>query len=259
MSAKNLAVIVLSCDRFASLWPLFFKRLDMHFPQDIGKIYLLSNHFDFTSDGLHLVNVIKIGQDVSWSDNLKCLLSLIREQNVLLLMDDGPLCKNLSREVLKDYYESFLAHKMNYLNLKGSPAPDINLGVKFGELLPSVDYRAAVAPSFWKTAVLIDLLEAKETAWQFEVFGSKRSSSYSGFFSTTQKVLELDHIVIRGKIDRSVYKKLKDNDEHIGLDFPVMTVFEYYKEAFNREKSKFLRAYIPVSMLFFLRKLKYRS
>ena len=131
MKNSSVAIVVLSCDKFASLWPLFFKRLDKYLPTGWAKVYLLSNHFDLKVNSDHAVEVVCVGRDVTWSANLRKLLSGIIESNVFLLMDDAPLSQVVKLEDLRRLYSLFVAHEMNYLNLKASPAPNKNVGDVF--------------------------------------------------------------------------------------------------------------------------------
>ena len=58
MRNNDLAVVVLSCDKFSSLWPLFFKRLDKNFPINCAKVYLLSNYIDVSVESSNSVKVV---------------------------------------------------------------------------------------------------------------------------------------------------------------------------------------------------------
>lgn len=257
MTNDELAIVVLSCDKFSSLWPLFFKRLDRNFPTNCAKVYLLSNHIDLDIESDHAVEVVCVGDDISWSSNLRKLLIHINESNVLLLMDDAPLSEVVAVKEFQIFYSFFIEQKMNYFNLKASPYPNKNIGDYFGELIPSTGYRTAVVPSLWKKTVLLNLLEDNENAWQFEVFGSRRSERYRGFYAIKTPLFTFDHIVIKGKIDRGVFKKLKSNGEHVGIAFPVMTSWEYLKVTLSSVRSRVLKRFIPRVILGLLRKIKY--
>ncbi|MFL2693700.1 MAG: hypothetical protein ACJ0G1_08335 [Gammaproteobacteria bacterium] len=107
MKNDNLAIVVLSCDKFSSLWPLFFHRLKKFFP-DIGhKIYLLSNFKDITFEHDLEINLIKTGKDVSWSYNLKKLLTSLDEENILFLVDDGLLSNHVNKSKFENLYKLF--------------------------------------------------------------------------------------------------------------------------------------------------------
>lgn len=254
MTNNELAVVVLSCDKFSSLWPLFFKRLDRNFPTNCAKVYLLSNHIDLNVKSDHAVEVVCVGDDISWSANLRKLLIGISEPNVLLLMDDAPLSQVVEVEEFQHFYSSFIEHKMNYLNLKASPAPNKNIGKDFGEIVTGTNYRTALVPSLWKKCILLQLFKEDESAWQFEIYGSQRSSCYDRFFSVNQPIIQFDHIIIQGKMDRGVYRKLKKKNELYNINFPIMTHWEYFNELMRRNIKKL----VPDFIRFYYRKRKYR-
>ena len=259
MKNNKLAIVILSCDKFSSLWPLFFKRLDENFPINCAKVYLLSNHINSNIKSDHAVEVVCVGDDISWSSNLRKLLIGISEQNILLLMDDAPLSQVVKVKDFQHFYNLFVENKMNYLNLKASPAPNSNIGDYFGEILPSTSYRTAITPSFWRKDILLNLLKDDENAWQFEINGSSRSDRYEGFCAVKKPILISDHIVIKGKVDRKIFKKLKDNNEHIDIDFPVMSSWEHFKENMRKIRAQIVRSVVPGSIKSVFRKIKYNN
>jgi hypothetical protein len=254
MMNKDLAIIVLSCDKFSSLWPLFFKRLDHHFPIGFAKFYLLSNHLDYEVAGKHPVEVVCVGDDVSWSDNLSKLLSDIRENNVLLLIEDGPFSMPVDIAKLEFFYQMFLDKDMNYLNLKATPLPDENVGDFVGQISSSKGYRTALVPSIWKKETLRNLLIGGESAWEFEVYGSERSKDLDLFFAVKKPIFSFDHIVVKGKVDRRAYRNLEKTNEHVNIDFPLMSLSDYTKLRAAEVRSYLARRVIPAQILQYIRK-----
>lgn len=259
MKNHDLAIVVLSCDKFSSLWPLFFKRFEKYFSYELAEIYLLSNHADFVQEKKQLINVRCIGEDLSWSSNLRKLLGTLHEENVLLFMDDAPLSKSVDIEKFKAIYDEFTKKDMQYINLKASPSPNRNVGKDFGEIVPGTGYRTAIVPSLWKKSTLLSLLKDDENAWQFEIYGSDRSKEYNRFFSVNSPAFEFDHIVIKGKIDRRVYSRLKAKGEHHNLNFPVMNRWEYFEELARRLRAKLVRRLVPTLFVSRVRALKYKK
>jgi hypothetical protein len=260
MLNKDLGIVVLSCDKFSSLWPLFFNRFERFFCSQSFNIYLLSNHTDinFSQSSLK-VNLIKVGDDISWSSNLIKLIKSIPEQNLLFFMDDAPLSKEVDMNKFDNALSAFVSENMDYLNLKSSPSPNLNLKKDFGLLAPNTDYRTSIVPSLWKKEILIELLRENESAWEFEIFGSKRSKSFKNFFSLNSSVFEFDHIIVKGKIDRKVYKRLKANEEHLNLDFPVMSFWEHLKELASLFLHYKFTKILPKALVSFYRSCKYQK
>ena len=170
-------------------------------------------------------------------------------------MDDAPLSKAVEINQFKKIYNAFISDDMDYMNLKSSPPPNINICKDYGRLSSDASYRTSIVPSFWKKEILLELLNDKETAWQFEIFGSRRSKGYKNFFSVNSPVFEFDHIVIKGKIDRQVYNRLKANNEHHNLDFSVMNRWEYFKYSINY---LIVTKLIPRSIMSYYGKIKYK-
>ena len=102
------------------------------------------------------------------------------------------------------------------------------------------------------------MLKDNENAWQFEVFGSERSVEYVGFYAVKKPLFSFDHIVVKGKIDRGVYAKLKARDEHLNLDFPVMNQWEYLNDLITRLRSAVIKRFLPKSFIAAVRRLKYQ-
>lgn len=259
MKNKELAIVVLSCDKFSTLWPLFFDRFNKFFPDIGAKVYLLSNfkNLEFKTDTQ--INLIKTGEDISWSYNLEKLLISLEEEKVMFLMDDGLLSNHVNKAKFENIYKEFLNKDMDYLNLKSSLFADKNLDSLFRELPPGTSYRAAIAPALWKKHVLLDILNNKENAWQFEIFGSQRSNIYNRFYSLNESLFKFDHLVIKGKIDRSIYKQLKLNGEHSEFDLPVMTYLDYLTDKLRYYRSMFVKKFIPIFMVSSYRALKYKK
>ena len=119
MLNKDFGIVVLSCDRFSSLWPLFFNRFERFFRSQSFNIYLLSNHKDinFSQSSLK-VNLIKVGDDISWSSNLIKLIKSVPEKNLLFFMDDAPLSKEVNVNKFDNALSAFASRKHGCLEFK---------------------------------------------------------------------------------------------------------------------------------------------
>ena len=259
MKNDSLAIVVLSCDKFSSLWPIFFHRLKKFFADIGSKVYLLSNFKDISFKHDIAINLIKTGKDISWSYNLKKLLFSLNEENILFLMDDGLLSNYVNNSEFQNLYKDFLKKEMNYLNLKSLLFLNKSSGCLYSELPPGTNYRSAIAPSFWKKSILLELLQEEENAWQFEIYGSHRSNVYERFYALNEPFFEFDHLVIKGKIDRAIYKKLKLNGEYSDFDLPVMTYFEFLTDRLRHIRSMLVtKKLVPARLVSLYRALKYR-
>ena len=93
-------------------------------------------------------------------------------------------------------------------------------------------------PCIWKKSILKDLLKEGESAWDFEINGSKRAYKYDGFYAVYNDFIKYKNGIIKGKWRRSIVKnhanyglKIKD------LSRPIMTLREEYEYSFRKFRS----------------------
>jgi hypothetical protein len=238
---NKLAILVLSCDKYASLWPLFFDRFKRFWPDCEYPIFLLANEFNFQRDG---VETIKIGPDKDWTSNLMRALEFVDAENVLLMLDDAPLAAKVDSDKFSDLISIFESRKFNYLNCKASPLPKNKTEFNsIGELPPGSNYRAALVPCIWRVSILKDIAKIGESAWQFEIRGSKRSDQHDRFFSLWSPFFQITHIIIKGKIDRRAHSELMKNNELDGMNFQLMSKTEYIMLRIQESRSFFINLF----------------
>ena len=81
MSNKhNLDILVISCDAYSDVWDIFFKSFHKQWVDCPIKLYLLTNNKSYNS---HHANTIKVGEDISWSDNLLRAIKHLNNDYVL--------------------------------------------------------------------------------------------------------------------------------------------------------------------------------
>jgi hypothetical protein len=221
---NRVAIVVISCDKFSSLWYLFFERLERFWPDFDGKVYLVSN---FAQANWKQVTTICVGTDADWSSNLSKALEQVEEENLLLMLEDAPLNRAVDHEEMLRIFEDFQRDEFEYLNLKASPSPRSRGNERYLIYPPDLMYRAALVPCIWKKRVLSDLIVLGESAWQFEIRGSVRSAKYHRFFSVPKPVIHFLHCVIQGKLDRRAARTLTKTGEIDALQFPKMSRYQY--------------------------------
>lgn len=253
---SDLGVLVLSCDRYHSLWNLFFSRWERFWPECSYPLYLLSNQLDYERSG---VTTLKTGEDLDWSTNLLNVLEQIPQDNLLLMIEDAPIDAMVDGADFERLYRRFKKESLNYLNLKSSPAPNGLSDADMGELNPGTLYRTALVPCLWKKEVLKALLIRGETAWHFEILGADRSDHFTNFRSTRQPFFRLLHCIIRGKLDRRAAKKLQETGELQEIGFPIMSRREQTSLHLRELRSVIFSVIVPSRLRRNLRTFYYRS
>jgi hypothetical protein len=202
--AESVAVLVVSCDKYADLWRPFFD-LFFHYWSDCPfPVYLISNTVNAEIAG---VRGIVVGPDVSWSDGLLRALAQIEEDYVFLFLEDLLLTGPVDTAAVERVLGWFVSSQGNYIRLNGFPPPDVALTDTVGTVAADTIYRTATVLSVWRRRMLVELLRPGESAWDFETAGSVRSEVHEGFYSTLSNHIPVVNAVIKGKWQRTALRK----------------------------------------------------
>lgn len=205
---NDLAIVILSCDKYKDLWDLYFAFFHKYWKDCPYPIYLVSNFEKY--EDKRIINIC-VGDDVSWSNNLKIAIEKVKERNVLLLLDDVFLNKAVDTQKVNSLIDQFTLLNANYLKLIPMPKPDVRINEELGEINKGSLYRSTAVFTIWNKDTLQKILVPSENAWQFEEFGSIRSDEFDGFYSTYRNTFSWIHGVVRGKwIAESVTKIKKE-------------------------------------------------
>jgi hypothetical protein len=97
----------------------------------------------------------------------------------------------------------------NYIKLIKKQRANKKINQYFSEVYPGMLYRSTCVYALWKRETLLRLLVPGENAWQFEINGSKRSDEYHGFYVVNKSIFRLIHLVVKGKLLRHQFRKIK--------------------------------------------------
>lgn len=198
MTSKT-AFVILSCDRYSGLWEKQFKVLDKYWSDCPYPKYLLTNHKDPNRPD---IKAIKVGEDQSWSANLKKALEILRPEYdyILLTFDDLFLVETVNNRLLAQVLESFHSLNGQFLQLIKWHNKPKSINDLLGLIEPGSLYRPNCVYALWNIDILNNLLVNNETAWEFERNGAQRSNHYDAFYVVHQDIFKYRNTVIRGKI-----------------------------------------------------------
>ncbi|MBK9249483.1 MAG: hypothetical protein IPM69_15545 [Ignavibacteria bacterium] len=202
---NKCAVLVVSCDNYADVWQPFFELFRQFWGNCPYPIYLLTNTLQphFPS-----VEVVNVGVDRSWSDNLILALQKIQQEYVFLFLEDLMLSGSVDTDKVDEIFRWAVDNDVNYIRLNPSTYPDKRYNETVGLVSKGTIYRASVVTCLWKKSVLLDLLKSGENAWEFEQLGSVRSDKYDGFYSTYINYFPIINSIIKRVWETSAVKTL---------------------------------------------------
>jgi hypothetical protein len=197
----EVSAVVASHDGFADVWPGFFNLLFRFWPDLPFPLYLISNNVTFP-DGR--IIGLRVGDDLSWSDTLARGLEQISSQFILLILDDFFLTGPVDTALVRRLHTSMLDQGAVYLRLRANPKPDriCPHDPNIGLIAKRAPYRASLQVAFWDRLILLSLLRRGESAWDFELKGSRRSDEIVQPFLCVcdgLSVIPYRHVIQRGK------------------------------------------------------------
>lgn len=213
--SSDIAVVVLSCDKYSDLWNPFFRLFEKFWPTCPFPVYLLANQKKMDHPEY---KTLLSGEDKDWSSSFKSHLQQVTEPYVLVLFDDVLISKKItlkSAEKIKAIIETYTP---DYFRFRPYPQPKEWLGQHVGRFQIDEPYRTALF-AVWKKDVLLDLLVQGESAWQFEMQSVPRSKKYKEFLGTDYLFIDYVHGVEKGLWLRPAVSFLQKNNIAVDLKY----------------------------------------
>jgi hypothetical protein len=214
----HMAVLVISCDKYADLWRPFFTLLWQHWPECPFPVFLGSNTLRYADAR---VRSIRIGDDVGWTDGVCRMLDALPFQLVMVFLDDFLIDEPIQNAAVQKSLDCVRELELECLRLgdanlfrdrgvkAGSPivesrpvAPWARIPgvVEYGEIVAGTPYRVSTQVSIWHVDALRAFLLPGATAWEFEEIGSQMSETMPfKFWATWDPLVKYDHAIEKGR------------------------------------------------------------
>ena len=230
----NIDLLVVSCDSFSDVWPSFFKSFNHYWKDCDLNIFLLSNEKEYEELN---VNTIKVGADVSWSDNLIKAIDSLKSEYVFLLLEDLFLANKVSSNYFNKILKWVYLNSPNYLRLTISHKPKA-FDSLVGQLHKKTPYKTSLMPCIWKKSTLKEILKSGESAWDFETKGSLRASRYDNFYALKKNLIYYENAIIKGSWRKSIiHNNFHDLDIN-NVSRPIMSNYEEFVYYLRKKRSK---------------------
>ena len=209
------AIVILSCDKYSDLWEQITDNVKENLAELELPIYLVTNNLHFLDHELH---IIKTGDDKNWSDSLNTALSKVREENILIILDDIFIVEKPNYSQILRCFE--ILETFNLATLHARPSPKrrrSNLHHSDWYEYSKDDEYTANVHAFWNKACLVKILRGGENAWDFEVYGTARLNLHfrSGAFDFP--LLTMAHLIEKG----AWVPEIKEIVEELNLSIPL--------------------------------------
>ena len=239
MKNNKFAILVLSFDGFSDLWsPLnenFKKYVDERIPS-----FLISNQLDYE---LSNISCIKVGEDISWTSNLrKALDSLESYEYVFLAFDDVFFASKIKYDELEQYCSEMNRLQCVYLSLLNRPGTSlIKINEDFSVIHSKSFYPVSAGLCIWKKKDLISYLQDNRSAWEYEDM-FKLNKKKKKYMSLNNDYFTWIHLVVKGKVYPKAEKDLlaegieiaRNRERYTGYEEIIHSVRDYFRDIFVR-------------------------
>jgi hypothetical protein len=200
-------LLVVSCDRYADVWPAFFHVLFRQWPDCPYPVFLGTNFRTFDHER---VQTLPIGQDRSWSSNVRAMLSALGSERIIFFLEDFLIHEAVQTEKVTRLVD--IARRENIDCVRLSPLPRALETAVSGStpypylgIVPSGSpYRVSTQPAVWRTDALQRYLEPGLSPWGFEELGTLLSNHRRDvFWAPFQPSIVYDHAIEKGRWKRS--------------------------------------------------------
>jgi len=164
---NNIALIVVSCDKYQDLWEPFFHLFFKYWPDCPYQIYLTSNTLTYPDER---VSPILIGPDSDYSSNLLNIIGQVNKPWIILWFEDCFLTGQLDTKRFVRLISLAQSKDVGYFKLTVD-VPVVYTKSKNEEIAPIpkyVKYRSGIGLALYKKETLIKLLKPGETAWEHD-------------------------------------------------------------------------------------------
>lgn len=184
MANMNMAMIVLSCDKYSTIWKDFFNLKDIYWKDCSYPWYLVTESADFLRSD---VKVIKCGNELNWSERLRMALNQIDADYLGLFLDDYFISETVDNGSIDSLICLMEKENISTINVSNVFKWIINQPQKeyFKEHLIRVPnhlrWGISTESTIWNKKFLLSTLgEGDYSAWQFEIDRCKEAASELG-------------------------------------------------------------------------------
>ncbi len=191
----NYSILINTTDSFEDCWIPFFTLFKKFWPDYLGKIYLNTETKIFTFPGLNIISLQNNTKtpDIrpTWSECLIRALSSIDDEVILYMQEDYFLKDSVKNDLVEKYVhmmqENLVMHCIHLTDQAVIPNQKSKQFSGLYTVALKQRYRISCQTALWRKETLKSYLRAHENAWEFEEFGSKRTSIANDDFYVVDK------------------------------------------------------------------------
>lgn len=242
MKIDSTALIILSCDKYSDIWPIYFDCFFKNWPDCPFPIYLTTNLKKYDDQ-----RVISLTSDFDkdWSSCIKSSLGKIKTDRYFFLIDDAFLISPVNTKKIIEIHDWFIKNDASFLRIL--PLPQAEHKEIIEKIREDHFNRVGLMSSIWKKNIFLDLLKDGESAQQFEIIGSSRAAKLPSFYCMPEQQIRFLHGIKKGKWYRSAVRELKKMGYRADLSArPQLPRFQHLRHIIFKIEAR-IKRYLKVT------------
>lgn len=179
----QLAILVLSCDKYSDLWDDFFNLKEKFWLDCPYPCYLATDTNDYQRKGVQLIH---FGNIRTWSICARKALEQIKEPYVALFLEDAFIYKTIDNSIVENNLKFCIENKADFLTMERNRMekklmPEDQVAPHLWRIDRHRKYGIDTSAAIWDKKFLKAALEKEDcNAWQFEVNYCREAESEQG-------------------------------------------------------------------------------
>lgn len=239
---QNLAILVLSCDKYKYAWDDFFNLRDMFWEDCPYTWYVVTESADYERDG---VEVIKCGKEKNWTGRFKYAVEVTKTKYVAVYLEDFFIEEKIDGQIIIDEINLMDEYNVSMINvgdvfrwITKQPHVEYFNGDRNLIVVPKhLRYGISASLSIWNKSFLLDYLGNIDcSAWDFEMRGCEMADSDEGLpgvlLCDVRQPLHpsVVPVIVQGKLYPPCIKHFKKRGYDIDVSkYNVMTFGEKWR------------------------------
>lgn len=179
---KQYAIMMLTCDAYRDIWPIFFGQFEKYW-KDFNGTFFLNTESDhsYKSDFIDIRYPDKTYDPKhNWAYRLKDCLNQLDEEYVFLILDDFAISEKVDtaeiKKCLGHMEEDATIACFNFRSIDGPFVGEID--DKYVLADRKAAFRINLQAALWRKQFLLKFIRNHENPWQFESWGSLRARRF---------------------------------------------------------------------------------
>lgn len=253
MNNQNMAIAVISFDKYSDIWDVFVLCINKYWKNRKYATYLVTNEACPKYDGIEIVNT---GKEVSWSYRVRTALNTISEEYIMLLLEDYLISEDVDNEKVDKALKYMKKQGLDYLRI--APIPVIKNAKRedfASAITPNMIYGVNLQAAIWKRDYLLKVLTNEDyNAWEIEArqkFGEPTRVD-GKCYAANDFVIQYLNGIIQGKW----YIKTVESFAALGIEIPLGERTVMTDKDMRRENIRnFFLHHVPPKLIYVLKPL----